>query len=70
MLERDQQMEDDEIKIRQYTPKELAGLYQCSNKTLNNWISHLKEVLGPRKGHFYSPRQVRIIVEQIGLPKR
>jgi len=58
----------DEFAIRSYTHKELAGRYHCSGRTLKKWLLQHEAELGPRIGHAYNPRQVRIIVERLGEP--
>ena len=61
-------MHNDQFPIQSYTHKELADLYRCSVKTFKKWLRHLQKDLGPSVGHFYNPRQVRIIVDQLGAP--
>jgi len=61
-------MEDSKFLIQPYTPKELAALYRCSVKTFGKWMQLIKADLGPRVGHFYNPKQVRIILERLGEP--
>lgn len=48
--------------------RELAYLYQVSIETFRKWISPFEHKIGPRKGHFYTPTQVKIILEGVGLP--
>jgi hypothetical protein len=61
-------MHDNTFTIRPYTPQELAASYRCTTRTMYKWLQHLKKELGPRVGHTYNPRQVKIIVEQLGAP--
>ncbi len=61
-------MRDAGFSIQPYTHKELAAHYRCSAKTFRRWLLQIAEDIGPRAGHFYSPRQVRIIVEKLGEP--
>ena len=61
-------METTVFSIKPYTHKELAALYRCSKKTLRTWLQLIEKELGPKAGHTYSPRQVRIIVEKLGEP--
>ncbi len=61
-------MNDYGLPIRPYTHKELAAHYHCKVKTLSRWLQQMQDDLGPRIGHFYNPRQVRIIVERLGEP--
>jgi len=61
-------MKDSGFTIQPYTLKQLAALYRCTERTLNKWLKQLKKDLGPRVGHFYNPKQVRVIVERLGEP--
>ena len=61
-------MNQDDFPIRPYTPKELAASYGCAPRTMYKWLQHLKKELGPRVGHTYNLRQVKIIVAQLGTP--
>ena len=61
-------MKTNEFAIRSYSNKELAACYHCSANTFRKWMKQLKGDLGPRMGHIYSPKQVRIIVERLGEP--
>jgi hypothetical protein len=61
-------MEKDDFTIRAYTQQELIALYRCSKPTFHKWLKHFEKELGPRIGHFYNPRQVKIIVENLGIP--
>jgi hypothetical protein len=57
-----------EILIKGYSIPELAGLYECSSKTLKTWLKHFNKEIGPRMGHCYTPKQVKKIFEEIGIP--
>ena len=59
------QMQQGLIPIRSYTHKELAKYYGCNPRTLTRWLQNIKD-LGPRAGNFYTPRQVQIILENLG----
>ena len=61
-------MKNNEFYIRPYTIKQLAVTYNCSTKTLRKWLEILRPNLGERMGHFYNPRQVRMIIEFLGAP--
>ena len=61
-------MEKDEFNIQSYSTKELADHYKVSRKTLRSWLKRLRVDLGTRIGHYYNPKQVKIIVEQLGRP--
>ena len=57
------------IQLRAYSKKEVAGLYKMSNKSLTKWLKLLEDELGPRVGHYYSPKQMEIIFREYGIPK-
>ena len=61
-------MEKDEFNIQSYSTKELADHYKVSRKTLRGWLKRLRADIGIRFGHYYNPRQVKIIVEKLGRP--
>jgi len=56
------------ISIRPYTHKELAFLYRVSWNTFQKWLRPIENQLGPKKGHFYSAQQVRLIFSSLGMP--
>jgi transposase len=62
-------MESSCIQLRAYSKKEVAVLYKISNKSLTKWLKLLEKELGPRVGHFYSPKQMEIIFKEYGIPK-
>ncbi len=57
-----------DFPMRPYTNKELAAKYKSSERTFRRWMAELRPELGKRMGHFYTPRQVRIILEKLGSP--
>jgi hypothetical protein len=57
-----------EIELRPYTHKDLAGFYKVSWVTFQEWLKPFMEEIGPKKGHFYNLRQVKIIFERLGWP--
>lgn len=56
------------IQLKAYSLKELSGLYECSGKTMKTWLAPLQNEIGPRVGRFYTPKQVKIIFEELGVP--
>ena len=56
------------IKVKPYNKKELCGLYDMSYYAMSVNLQPLEELLGKRKGYFYSARQVKIIFRELGLP--
>ena len=57
-----------EVMIRPYTAKELAGLYGVSTKTLRTWMLPHKEAIGERVSHYFTALQIQIIFDRLGLP--
>ena len=62
--------QEESIKIKAYSKKELAGLYDISTKSLQTWLNSIEKDLGPRIGRFYTPKQVKIIFEEFGSPHK
>jgi transcription initiation factor TFIIIB Brf1 subunit/transcription initiation factor TFIIB len=56
------------IQIRPYNLKELANIYQVSDKTFKRWLGHFNSELGKKYGNYYTIPQVKIIFEKLGLP--
>jgi len=56
------------LVIKPYTTKELAPIFNMSSRTFRRNIAAIKERLGARKGHFYSIKQVEMIIEHMGRP--
>lgn len=61
-------MNSEILPNRPYTPKELAAIYQCSAKTFRKWIDRMEAQVGPRVGNYFTPRQVKAILEHLGRP--
>jgi hypothetical protein len=56
------------IQLKAYSISELADLYERSTKSMKTWLKPIEKEIGPRMGHFYTPKQVKIIFEEIGIP--
>lgn len=56
------------LEIKAYTTKELAAIYDISDKTFYKWILPFKEEIGIKRGRFYNINQVRIIIDKLGIP--
>ena len=56
------------ILLKAYSISELADLYGRSIKSMKTWLGHIEKELGLRMGHFYTPKQVKIIFEEFGIP--
>jgi hypothetical protein len=60
--------EDRNAPIRAYTTGELIELYDIKRHTWYRWMKKHAHVVGPKEGRVYTPKQVRIIFEQIDPP--
>ncbi|HMJ46566.1 MAG TPA: hypothetical protein VK498_04520 [Ferruginibacter sp.] len=40
-----------------------------SDKTFGTWIKPFLDEIGPRRGRYFTVRQVKIIFERLGLPE-
>lgn len=54
--------------IKPYSPKEMWSLYDVTPKTFRSWIKPFNKEIGKRMGRLYTPKQVEIIFESLGLP--
>lgn len=59
---------EQKIRVKPFSVTELAEYYGCSVKTIKTWLAPIEEELGPRMGHFYTPKQVRVIFSEWGVP--
>jgi hypothetical protein len=53
------------IEVRPYSMKELRHIYGLSFQTFKNWIEPLNL---KRNGRYYTPEQVEIIFNYLGVP--
>ena len=58
-----------DVPIRAYTVKEIAMLYRVCKQTFRKWIKPFEDEIGERNGHFYTVKQVRVIIEKLGMPE-
>jgi hypothetical protein len=56
------------IQLKAYSPREVAELYDISNRILKKWLTPFENEIGPRIGHYYSPKQMMVIFEKLGIP--
>jgi uncharacterized protein YjcR len=56
------------VRLKAYSLKELAQLYECSPKTMKTWLIRFEKEIEPRMGYFYTPKQIKIIFEKLGIP--
>ncbi len=57
------------IRVKAYSTKEIASLYNVSGRTLTRWLVPFAGEIGQRRGHYFTPKQTKIIFEKIGLPE-
>lgn len=56
------------IQLKAYSLSEVAVLYEVSGKTLNTWLKPFKKEIGQKLGRYYTPKQMRLIFERLGMP--
>ena len=54
--------------IKPYMLSELAKFYGIDYKTLEFWLEPYVAVIGKKRGRYFTPLQVKTIVEIIGMP--
>jgi hypothetical protein len=55
-------------KLKFYTKRELAIMYETSPKTFTRWIKPHAELIGDKNGRYYTITQVKTIFQVLGLP--
>jgi len=55
-------------KLRFYTKRELAEMYEISPKTFTRWLIPYEDLIGEKNGRYYSVAQVKIIFNCLGMP--
>jgi hypothetical protein len=58
------------LELRSYTPLQLSRMYEVSKNTFLKWLKPFEKEIGTRNGHYYSIRQVEIIIDKLGFPGR
>lgn len=58
----------EKTRLKAYSNKELAIIYKVSSRTMQRWISPFKGEIGLRNGHYYTPKQTKVIFEKLGIP--
>jgi hypothetical protein len=66
-MKQNPQKERKEVRLKPYSITELSDFFECSLKTLKTWLDNYEEEIGPRIGHYYTPKQVKIIIEKVGV---
>ena len=57
-----------QIKVKPYNQKELAAIYEVSARTVKTWMKPFEHEIGPKMGKTYTPKQVEIIFDKLGVP--
>ena len=57
------------FKLKPYTAKQLADMYEVSLNTFKKWVQKHKEAIGKKEGHFYLIPQVEVIISKLGYPR-
>ncbi len=58
-----------EVTVKAYTLKELSAIYGISPRAFKTWLLPHEDVIGKKKGWYYTTLQVRLIFERLGLPE-
>jgi transposase-like protein len=56
------------MPLHAYSVQDLARLYRVNKVTFKKWIKPFEEAIGERIGHFYTVKQVLVIIDKLGLP--
>ncbi len=65
---KENEIEKKVIEVKRYTLTGLAKIYGVHRNTFMEWIKPLKEILGKRRGYYYSIEQVKIIFANLQFP--
>jgi len=57
-------------RTRPFTHKELAERYNVCWKTFHEWLKKHEHQVGKKMGHYFTPKQIKAIVELLGPPKK
>ena len=57
------------IQMKAYSFKEVAVMYEVSIKTLHTWLTPFKNEIGKKEGRYYTPKQIKVIFDKLGLPE-
>ena len=60
---------EEQVRLKAYSIKELAEIYDVSEKILKSWLKPFDKEIGRKVGRFYNPRQARVIFEKVGIPE-
>ena len=59
-----------QIQIKAYSNKQLCVLYRAHRDTLRKWLAPYKNEIGRRIGNIYTPKQVELIFQKLGVPRQ
>ena len=68
-METDREESREEFQLRPYAPKELRMLYGVTYVTFRKWVKPFEAELGKVYGRCYNVRQVRLLIEKLGIPE-
>lgn len=54
--------------IKPYSYRELAALYEISDRCLKGWLVPFMTEIGEKKGRYFTLKQIRLIFEKLGMP--
>ncbi len=66
---KEEKSEQATIHIKAYSTKELAKIYEVSEKIFRAWLAPFKNEIGKKAGWFYTPKQAKIIFDKVGIPE-
>ncbi len=56
------------IQLKAYSLGEMAGLYDVSERTFKTWLNPFQKDIGKKNGRYFTPKQIKLIFEKLGLP--
>jgi hypothetical protein len=62
------ELSQDDFASRPRNLKELAARYGCTPKTFRRWLAKAKLDLGDKLGYYFTPRQVKMILDHMNAP--
>jgi hypothetical protein len=62
-------IEKEIFRLKAYTTKEMAELYDVTPKTFRTMIKPFLEEIGKRSGWYFNVNQVMTILKKCGIPK-
>lgn len=57
------------VQVKPYRSKELAALYNISEKTFTAWLNKIRDKLGPQVGRAWNVNQVKFMFNHFGHPE-